>query len=138
MSCPFKKQRGDSVLKLSWYGNIALRDCLTCCMRWRLTINGSECADPGPIDGAIYQTLTGRVDVEYYRPASIAGVCRGITEEGEEGAGLVLLPAGDYVVGIEVGQCDTFLEDFPVVTGHNSASRFIVEEVPDTTSRCQT
>ena len=43
--------------RVTWDGNIAVENCSDCCMRWYITINDSECTDPGPIDAAIRQDL---------------------------------------------------------------------------------
>ena len=43
--------------RVAWDGNIAVEGCSDCCMRWYISINGSECEDPGPIDAAIRADL---------------------------------------------------------------------------------
>ena len=132
MECTFSKQSNDTVLKVTWEGNIAVEDCTTCCMRWFITIDDGECADPGPIDAVIWQDLsTGPLSVQFdlRRPGTVAGICR-----GNEGG---WLSPGEYTIGLTVGQCDDFLESFSVLTGYNSVSRFIIEEVPDQAPDCQ-
>ena len=99
-------------------------------MRWFVTVDGEECADPGPIDIAIRQDLT-ELDMEDqfddFRPASVVGYCRGNSLGG--------FSAGSHTIGLSVGAClNTDDEDFTtsdVMTGYNSVSRFIIEEVPN-------
>lgn len=130
MTCDFSKQRVDSALRVAWDGNIAVIDCDNCCMRWFITIDGQECSDPGPIDIALRQDLTD-LDEEMwfddYRPASVVGYCRGNDSGG--------FSAGSHTIGLSVGAClNTEDEDFTtsdVMTGYNSVSRFIIEEVPN-------
>lgn len=108
-------------------------------MRWFLTLNGQECADPGPIDIALAQNFPGTtITYDLTRPASIVGICRGI--EG----GALLAPLGDYSVELMVGPCArTDMGNGAVVpepahttTGYNSVSRFVVEEIPDSRHDC--
>ena len=122
----------DTVLRVAWDGNIGVRDCADCCMRWFITINGEECTDPGPIDVAIRQDLT---DInqdnwfDEYRPASIVGYCRNTTSSS--------LSASPHVIGLSVGACvDTDAPTSEVMTGYNSVSRFIIQELPDQGQEC--
>ena len=102
-------------------------------MRWYITIDGEECANPGPVDGALVQNTVGTA-YDLGRPASIVGICRGIA--GEE-----LLEAGEHSVEVLVGPCRVtdegsvaaVPERAATTTGYNSVSRFIVEEIPDST-----
>lgn len=131
----FSKQSADTALRVAWDGNIALNDCGQCCMRWFLTIDGMECANPGAVDGALVQNTFGATS-NLGRPASIVGICRGIT--GGEG---LLLGVGQHSVELLVGPCrvtdEGSLAEVPeraaTTTGYNSVSRFIVEEIPDST-----
>ena len=130
MTCHFAKQRVDSTLRVAWDGNIAVVGCDNCCMRWFITINGQECLDPGPIDIAIRQDLTDLdEDIRFddYRPASVVGYCR-----GNEAGGF---SAGSYTIGLSVGACSNSdneeITTSEVMTGYNSVSRFIIEEVPN-------
>lgn len=133
-SCTISKQSADSALRVAWDGNIALNDCNQCCMRWFITIDGQECANPGPVDGALVQNTVGAA-YDLGRPASIVGICRGITTD--EG----LLEAGEHSVELLVGPCRVTDEGLAVdvperaatTTGYNSVSRIIVEEIPDST-----
>lgn len=131
MECTFSKQSNDTVLRVAWEGNVAVEDCTACCMRWFITINDEECADPGPVDAAIWQDLTTGPLAQPFdlrRPGTVAGICRG----GEAG----WLSPGEHTIGLSVGQCDG-LESFSVLTGYNSVSRFIIEEIPDQAPDCQ-
>lgn len=132
MECAFTKQNSDTVLKVSWDGNIALRGCMDCCMRWYITLNGEECEDPGTIDAAIRQDLTdGGLTEQFdlHRPASVVGVCRGTPSSPS-------LPSGGYTIGLVAGECTGFFATYDVLTGYNSVSRFIVEEIPDQDPSC--
>jgi len=75
-SCSYNKQGDDTALKVSWHGNLAVLDCELCCVRWFVTIDGRECASPGPIDGAVVQDLSLSFrGYDIARPASIVGIC---------------------------------------------------------------
>ncbi len=130
-SSTFSKRTDNSALKISWEGNAALLNCSDCCTRWFIAIDGEECSSPGPIDGAIRQDLSdssiGTFDL--YRPISVAGICRGTNSSTP-------LVGGDHVISLGVGACAPTEDgdDIPtsdVVTGYNSVSRIIVEELPN-------
>lgn len=133
-SCSFSKQSEDSVLRVAWDGNIALDMCNECCMRWYLTVDGEECADPGPIEAALAQNLQGEAYI-LRRPASIVGICRSVGME-------MLFERGEHSVELRVGPCESVIDglDAPprsgATTGFDSVSRFIVEEIPDSRSDC--
>ena len=102
-------------------------------MRWFVTLNGRECSDPGPIDAALVQDLTDINPVrpnDLRRPTSIMGICRGFGGERTR--------RGNYNVELMVGACQggegnnqVVPDPSSTVTGYNSVSRFIVEEIPD-------
>lgn len=130
MTCNFTKQQSATVLRVAWDGNIGVVGCENCCMRWFITIDGKECSNPGPIDVAIRQDLSelgGNTLFEEYRPASVVGYCRGSASSN--------LTVGAHTIGLSVGACaDSAGLDFTtseVLTGYNSVSRFIIEELPD-------
>lgn len=131
--CTINKRKVNTVLKVSWFGNIALEQCSTCCMRWYLTINDQECANPGPIDGAVQQTLrlSGDSIFDLRRPAAISGICYG------SGADSDTFSAGINTVKLLVGPCAGTNETFTVSTGYNSISRFIIEEIATPSSNCE-
>ena len=131
MSCDFSKQLAESVLRVAWDGNIAVIGCDNCCMRWFITIDGQECTDPGPIDIALRQDLTDLDEEDWfdeYRPVSVVGYCRGSSGSGG-------FASGTHTIGLSVGAClETEGQEFTtsdVITGYNSVSRFIVEELPN-------
>ena len=126
MSCTFEKTHSNSSIRVTWNGNLAVENCTSCCMRWYVTINGMECANPGPIDAAIKQDLSGvRIPLPFdlHRPASVSGICQGTAPGG-------YLDPGVYTVGLTAGICDGYSQTYSVLTGYNSVSRFIIEEVP--------
>lgn len=130
MTCNFTKQQSGTVLRVAWDGNIGVMGCDNCCMRWFITINGEECSNPGPIDVAIRQDfseLNENLWFDEYRPASIVGYCRG--------SALGSLTADAHTIGLSVGACTDSeglgFTTSQVLTGYNSVSRFIIEELPD-------
>eukprot|EP00731_Ephydatia_muelleri_P009476 Em0005g62a len=126
MNCSFDKIHSNSSIKVTWNGNLAVENCTMCCMRWYVTINGMECRNPGPVDAAIKQDLIGArlsVPFDLHSPASISGICKGTIPGGT-------LDTGEYVVGLTAGICDGYSQTFDVLTGYNSVSRFIIEEMP--------
>lgn len=137
-TCDFTKQSGDTVLRVAWDGNIALNDCNDCCMRWFLTLNGEECANPGPIDVVLSQSLTGNTFYDLTRPASIVGICDGFGNS-------TMLAAGDYTVELRVTGCEMTDENnqAPVpepgstTTGQGAVSRFVIEEIPRSREDCE-
>lgn len=131
MSCTFNKLKRDTVLKVSWDGNIAVENCSDCCMRWYITIDDQECTDPGPIDAAIRQDLleSGTAQFDLRRPATIAGVCRR-SVSGDT------FTQGSHHFDLVASICPGFPQDSDVLTGYNSVSRFIIEELPDQKDNC--
>ena len=132
MSCTLNKKKPETVIKASWYGNIALEQCEDCCMRWYLTINGTECQTPEPIDGAIMQDLRGSRLLDIFdirRPAAISGICYGPSEGSQWGPGDLKV---DLFVDVYPGTNSTF----DVITGYNSKSTFIIEEIPPPADDC--
>ena len=132
MSCDFSKQSEESAIRVAWDGNIGLKGCDNCCMRWFLTFDGEECIDPGPIDVALHQDLSDINQASWfdeYRPASIVGFCRGTNSSS--------LSTGSHTVSLSVGACAGLdLSTSQVLTGYNSVSRFIIEEFPDEDQKC--
>ena len=126
------KEEDYTVLKASWYGNIALEGCAECCMRWYLTIDGQECTNPEVIDGAIKQDLQISQPFLSRRPAAISGICYGPNEAGDNAR----FPTGAHTVDLFVGPCDGSNETFSVFTGYNSNNRFILEEIPPPNADC--
>ena len=139
-SCSYEKLNTDTVLKVSWDGSAALINCTLCCMRWYLTIDNMECSDPGPIDAAYVQDLSDTVisaENNLHRPTTVAGICNQ--------AGGAPLEAGDRLVELHVGLCQdtqgtgTVPEPSSTITGYNSVSRIVIEEIPaipDSESAC--
>jgi acid-sensing ion channel 2 len=124
------------VLRVAWDGTITLDACSQCCMRWFITVDGEECTDPTTIDATIAQDLN-RQAYSLHRPASIVGICRSSSTTREP------FEEGGHSVELKVGACQDTPDGGPeapprsgTVTGINSVSRFIVEEIPDTRSDC--
>ncbi|XP_066264061.1 collagen triple helix repeat-containing protein 1-like [Branchiostoma lanceolatum] len=110
--CPFIKLSSTSALRLTWNGDIGVKTTSTTCKRWFFTLNGTECSDPDPIDGII-QTDD---EKDIHRVSTIDGLCYG-------------LPAGPLTVALNVGPCKTARGSGEALTGWNSYSRIIVEEM---------
>ena len=70
-TCFFNKTSSDSAVKVSFNGNLRITNCEDCCMRWFITINGSECVSPAPIEAVIYSTNARTINV--HRGSTIAG-----------------------------------------------------------------
>ena len=95
-----------------------------------LTIDGEECSSPLPIDAAIYQDLSVFVPkFDMRRPATISGLCSGPSANQT-------FASGRHTVELFVDRCDGNDQDFQVITGYNSVSRFIIEEVTAEASSC--
>jgi len=120
-ACSINKTSPDSALRVSFNGNIRLTGCDGCCMRWFITINGSECADPAPIDGVLYTRNAPVLNV--HRAATITGICRQ-TENG------TISPVGLHQAVLNVGMCDGFNESYNAYTGFQSVSTMNLEELP--------
>ena len=72
-ACLLNKSSSDSAVKVSFNGNIRITNCEDCCMRWYVTLNGSECVSPAPIEAVIYSTNARTINV--HRGSTIAGKC---------------------------------------------------------------
>lgn len=119
-NCTLSKTSNDTALRVNFNGNIRITDCHDCCMRWFLTINGSECVDPAPIEAVLYSINAERVNI--HRGSTIAGICWA-TEDG-------VIGEGEYNVTLNVGMCDGFNETYNAYTGFNSLSTINMEEMP--------
>ena len=85
------------------------------CNRWYFKFNGNECSGPLPIDSIIYNHWPGGRS-EIYRNNFIEGYCENLAR-------------GTVSVELWVGKCSGQpLGD--AVTGWNSVSRIMIEEVP--------
>lgn len=133
--CTINKRKPETVLKVSWFGNIALEQCSTCCMRWYITIDDTECRNPGPVDAAVQQALGIPEDrvFDLRRPAAISGICYGPRNDSD-----TTFTAATHNVKLLVGPCEgTNAVTYTVSTGYNSISRFIIEEIAEPASDCQ-
>jgi len=63
------------------------------------------------------------------RPATLSGYCAG------PGANQTFT-SGDHTVALFVDRCDGFDDDYQVITGYQSVSRFILEEVVAESNSC--
>ena len=98
-----------------------------------LTVDGEECSSPLPIDAAIYQNISPFIPkFDMRRPGTISGLCAGPAALDQTFA------SGEHTVELFVDRCEGFDEDYQVMTGYQSVSRFILEEVVAETSSCVT
>ena len=88
-------------------------------MRWFITINGSECVDPAPIDGVLYNSES---FINIHRGTTITGICNQ-TENG------TLMGVGTYEAVLNVGMCEGFNESYNVFTGFQGVSTMNIEEM---------
>ncbi len=82
-ACLFNKTSSDTAVKVSFNGNLRMTNCEDCCMRWFVTINGSKCVSPAPIEAVIYSTNARTINV--HRGSTIAGehnIDSGLTQSG--------------------------------------------------------
>ena len=89
-------------------------------MRWFVTIDGSECVDPAPIDGVLYNRLS---TINIHRGTTITGICNQ-TENG------TITGAGTYEAMLNVGMCEGFNETYNAFTGFQGVSSMYIEEMP--------
>lgn len=109
--CVFDKARNDTALRIVYQGNIGVY-CDGCCKRWFITFDGTECSGPMPIDAALWIR---KKEQDNLRPATIEGYCENIHK-------------GRIRVGINIGNCSG--GNTNGITGYQSVSRLIIEEVP--------
>lgn len=103
---------------------------ILCCSLIRyLTIDDQECSSPLPIDAAVHQNLQFVPQFDMRRPATISGLCAGPSADQT-------FASGEHTVKLFVDRCNSFDEEFQVITGYQSVSRFILEEVVAEKSSC--
>ncbi|KAI0214899.1 hypothetical protein LSAT2_033084 [Lamellibrachia satsuma] len=119
MECDFVKQRQNTVLRVAWNGDLRLIHTGSkgaSCRRWYFTLNGSECANPKPIDTQLHNNMK---VINIHHPNYVEGYCRG-------------LPAGNVHVVWSVGDCVNQNPHYDVgdsYTGWMSTVRITIEEV---------
>ena len=91
-------------------------------MRWFVTIDGSECADPAPIDGVLYNNNS-LTTINIHRGTTITGICNQ-TVNG------TITGAGTYEAMLNVGMCEGFNETYNAFTGFQGVSTMYIEEMP--------
>jgi hypothetical protein len=115
----FIKKSDETLLRVTWHGDIRIQGCTNCCRRWYFTIDGKECSSPQSIDGIVYQNN----NINIHRPATIGGICESV-KSGHS------ISAGTRRIQYRVGQCPSYGPTFDAYTGWSSVSRIIVEELP--------
>ena len=102
-------------IRVFYSGAIDVYQCNRCCKRWFFTFNGAECDAPMPIEGLVYLHDNSKGE-EPLRVRHIEGYCENI-------------PVGVLRVGLHVGNCAGY-GDANALSGWNSVSRIVIEEVP--------
>ncbi|XP_065194728.1 uncharacterized protein LOC135826021 isoform X4 [Sycon ciliatum] len=92
-SVMFRKKHTNTVLKLSYSGNIRIYGAITAA-RWYLKIDNRECARPTKIDIVMYQSS----DDNTYIPAVLTGICESTYSSGAD------IAAGDHTITVHVGE----------------------------------
>ncbi|XP_065194727.1 uncharacterized protein LOC135826021 isoform X3 [Sycon ciliatum] len=92
-SVTFRKKHTNTVLKLSYSGNIRTYGAHTAA-RWYLKIDNRECARPTKIDIIMYQSSDDRT----YIPAVLTGICESTYSSGAN------IAAGDHTITVHVGR----------------------------------
>ena len=111
--CAFNKLQSNSALRVSFQGNMYVSGNHKC-NRWYFKFNGNECSGPMTIEAAVYnEDRSGNPALVHHR--SFEGYCENI-------------PQGAVRVELWVGQCSGHTLG-NAVTGYNSVSRIMIEEV---------
>eukprot|EP00050_Salpingoeca_kvevrii_P018477 m.74626 g.74626 ORF g.74626 m.74626 type:complete len:387 (-) comp8063_c0_seq2:103-1263(-) len=113
-SCTFTKKYDNSVLKLTWRGNLRVI-CASCTQRWYLTVDNRECK--AAIDTALYENS---VTDNFHRISSLTGFCPELSDS-------TVLKAGQHTIAITTGTVSGSGDPY---TGWSSTSSFIIEEYP--------
>ena len=120
LTCSITKMASNSALRISFNTNLRVSDCSDCCVRWFVTVNGSECLNPAPIEAVVYNLKADNVNI--HRAATIAGIC------SETAAGA--LGEGVWTAVLNVMQCDGFNTSYNAYTGFQTLSTINIEEMP--------
>lgn len=120
LRCTINKTASDSSLRVNFNTNLRVSECSNCCVRWFVTINGTECVDPAPIEAVVYNLNA--EDVNIHRAATIAGMCSA-TEAGALGEGV-------WEAMLNVMQCKDFNMTYNAYTGFQTVSTINLEEMP--------
>ncbi|XP_022806865.1 collagen triple helix repeat-containing protein 1-like [Stylophora pistillata] len=112
--CSFNKLYQNTALKVSYQGNIRLRNSNYKCSRWYFKFNGNECSGPLPVDSVLYTLYSSTPNI--LRPHFFEGFCEN-------------LPRGTIRVELWIGKCSGYSPG-NAYTGWNSVSRIMIEEVP--------
>ena len=119
-TCRLEKRSNDTILRLTFNGNMRVTGCSDCCARWYLTVDGYECTMP--IEGVIYTRSGSTINI--HRAAQISGLCNGTTSNP---AGIT---SGAHIVRVNVGKCMGFNDTFNAYTGFSTISTLTIEELP--------
>ena len=113
--CSFNKLLSNTAIKVSFQGNTRVQGTASKCNRWYFKFNNNECSGPMTIEAIVYNSWSsGNPNLLHHR--SFEGYCENIPQ----GAVRVELWVGPCVGGYTLGDA---------VTGWNSVSRIMIEEV---------
>ena len=70
-SCTLNKTTNTSSVRVAFNGNLRLTNCMNCCARWFVTLNGQECTSPAPIEAIIYSADVTRSNI--HRGSTVTG-----------------------------------------------------------------
>ena len=111
--CAFNKLQSNSALRVSFQGNMRVHGHYKC-NRWYFKFNGNECSGPMTIEAVVYNYWSSENPyLNHHR--SFEGYCQNI-------------PQGAVRVELRVGKCSGY-NSGNVLTGWNSVSRIMIEEV---------
>ncbi|XP_078343483.1 uncharacterized protein LOC144629152 isoform X2 [Oculina patagonica] len=114
--CSFNKLHSNTALKVSYQGTIRVYSSNSACNRWYLKFNGNECSGPLAIDSLTYINFKGELP-NVHRNHFFEGYCENLAR-------------GTVTVELWVGKCSGFSTAGDALTGWNSVSRIMIEEVP--------
>ena len=113
----FRKKHTNTVLKLSYSGNVRTRGAHTVA-RWYLKIDNRECVRPTKIDIMMYQSSDDNTHV----PAVLTGICESTYSSGAS------IAAGDHTITVHVGSVPGQLAS-DAYTGWASTSILEIQEL---------
>ncbi|XP_062506147.1 collagen triple helix repeat-containing protein 1-like [Corticium candelabrum] len=114
-NCNFRKHDSNSALHVAYAGNLRVYcSSGSCCSRWYFTFNGNECSGLMTIEGVVYGQPA---NDNPHRHRQIEGYCENI-------------PAGQVIIGFNIGNCKYTSTTYDGSTGWQSVSRIMIAEVP--------
>ena len=113
--CSFNKLHDNTALRVSYQGTVQVYTNGGC-NRWYFKFNGNECNGPFPIESVVYNRWDGGLS-SIHRSHFLEGYCENLAR-------------GTVSVELWVGKCSGYSTTGDALTGWNSVSRIMIEEVP--------